>query len=251
MRRRPRLVGLLWRWHRRLGVLAALFALVLAVTGIVLNHSPELGLDRRFVDWPWLSRVYGDGSAELTAYPVGSHWLSRTANGLVYFDDVEVAPCAGQLVGATRLGEMYVAACTRQLLLVTASGELVEAADAGTGLPGPLVAVGRVDEGLVVQAAGDWWLADLDRMDFSRAAPAGALVRQLAPGELPRDLLSRIPAAQAWLSWERLLLDLHSGRLLGRPGVLVVDAVGLLLGVLALSGLGMWFLHRRSRRVRN
>ncbi len=43
MRRRLRLVGLLWRWHRRLGVLVACFALLLAITGIVLNHSADVG----------------------------------------------------------------------------------------------------------------------------------------------------------------------------------------------------------------
>ena len=52
MPRRPRLVGLLWHWHRRLGVIAAFFVLVLSVSGIVLNHSSELGLDRSFVDSP-------------------------------------------------------------------------------------------------------------------------------------------------------------------------------------------------------
>ena len=67
MRRRPRLVGLLWRWHRRLGLLAALFVLVVAVTGIVLNHTSGLALDRRFVDWSWLNAVYGDHSGELPA----------------------------------------------------------------------------------------------------------------------------------------------------------------------------------------
>ena len=44
MRRRPRLVGLLWRWHRRLGLLAALFVLLVASSGIVLNHTAGFGL---------------------------------------------------------------------------------------------------------------------------------------------------------------------------------------------------------------
>ncbi len=120
MRRRPRLVGLLWRWHRRLGVLAAFFVLVLSATGIVLNHTAELGLDRRFVDWPWLSQAYGDDSGNLPAFQLGEHWLTRAANGRVYFDAQEVAPCSGKLVGAVAVGELLYAGCAEELLLITA-----------------------------------------------------------------------------------------------------------------------------------
>ncbi len=145
MRRRPRPVGLLWRWHRRLGVLAAFFALVLATTGIVLNHSAELELDRRFVDWPWLSQAYGDGSGDLPAFQLGGHWLSRAANGRVYFDAREVAPCSGKLVGAVASGELLYAGCAEELLLLTGGGELIESINASTGLPVPVQAVGLID----------------------------------------------------------------------------------------------------------
>ena len=46
----------------------------------------------------------------------------------------------------------------------------------------------------------------------------------------------------------RLLLDVHSGRIFGRAGVLWVDVVGVLLGTLATSGTLMWLLHRRRYR---
>ncbi len=246
MRRRPRLVGLLWRWHRRLGVLAACFALVLAVTGIVLNHSAELGLDRRFVDWPWLSQAYGDNSGDLSAFQLGRHWLSRAANGHIYFDALDVAPCSGQLVGAVAVGELLYAGCAEELLLISARGELVESINASIGLPVPLQAVGLIENQIVLQAGGIWWLADLDLMDFSHHAPAaGAVIRQLVPDRLPDALRAKIPVPDQWLSWERLLLDVHSGRVFGRVGVLWVDGVGVLLASLALSGIAMWWLHRR------
>jgi PepSY-associated TM region len=248
MRRRPRLVGLLWRWHRRLGVLAAFFVLVLATTGIVLNHSAELGLDRRFVDWPWLSQAYGDDSGDLPAFQAGAHWLSRAANGRIYFDAQEVAPCSGKLVGAVASGELLYAGCTEELLLITHSGELVESINASTGLPVPLQAVGLIGSQVVVQAGGTWWLADLELMDFSHHAPAaGAVIRQLVPDRLPDAMRAQIPVPDQWLSWERLLLDLHSGRVVGRVGVLWVDGVGVLLAGLAVSGITMWWLHRRRR----
>jgi hypothetical protein len=253
MRRRPRLVGLLWHWHRRVGVLAAFFVLVLVITGILLNHSSQWGLDRRFVDWPWLSQAYGDDSAELPAFQLGEHWVSRAANGRIYFDSVEVAPCRGRLIGAVAADGLLVAGCAEELLLIAGSGELVESVTASTGLPVPLQAVGLVGSQVVLQVEGDWWRADMEQMDFSqRAAAGGTVIRQLAPDRLPETVRQEIPVPDHWLTWERLLLDLHSGRLFGRAGVLWVDGVGVLVGSLATSGTVMWFLHRRckQRRVR-
>jgi len=248
MRRRSRLVGVLWRWHRRLGVLAAAFVLMLSVTGIVLNHSPALGLDRTFVDWPWLSRAYGDGSADLPAYQPGQNWVFRAANGRVYFNTIEVAPCSGHLVGALLVGELFIAACAEELLLITPDGELLEAVNTSAGLPVPVLGVGLVEADAVLQTSAGWWLADLDSIDFSEPAAAGALIQQHAPGVLPDVIRDDIPAQESWLSWERLLLDLHSGRVAGPLGVLLVDLVGVVLAILAMSGLAMWWLHRRRRR---
>lgn len=250
MRRRPRLVNLLWRWHRRLGLLAALFALVLAGSGIVLNHTAELGLDRAFVDSPWLRQAYGDRSTDLRAFELGGHWLSRAANGRVYFDAVEVAPCRGDLVGALSTGPLLLAGCAEELLLITGSGELVESVTASTGLPVPLTGIGLVDEAVALQAGESWWLADLDRMTFGVRAAGGKLIGQLTPGHLPEPIRAALPAQEQWLSWERVLLDLHSGRLAGRAGVLLVDTVAVLLCTLALSGIAMWWLHRRGGRRR-
>ena len=247
MRRRPRLVSVLWRWHRRIGVLAAFFALVLALTGIALNHSDELGLEQRFVDWPWLSRAYGDDSGDLPAIKLGEHWLTRAANGRVYLDAQDVAPCNGPLVGAVSSGELFYAGCAEELLLITRRGELVESIAASTGLPVPLQAVGLLEDQIMLQSAGSWWRADLERMEFGERVPEAGAIQQLVPDRLPQALRAAIPAPQQWLSWERLLLDVHSGRVFGRLGVLWMDAMGVLLAVLALSGITMWRLHRRRR----
>ncbi len=51
------------------------------------------------------------------------------------------------------------------------------------------------------------------------------------------------------LSLERLLLDLHSGRIFGSIGVLVYDLLALALGFLSISGLVLWFRSRRNGKV--
>ncbi len=248
MRRHPRLVGHLWRWHRRVGLLTALFALVLASTGILLNHSARLGLDRHFVDWRWLRLAYGEQALDLPAYRVGQHWISRSADGRVFLDAREVAPCRGDLVGALWAEDLIHVGCAEELLLITDSGELVESITPALGLPAPLAGLGLVDSRPVLRVGDEWRLADLEGMTFSVTAPVGSIIQQLAPGELPDGIRAAIPDREAWLSWERLLLDLHSGRIMGRAGVMLADIAGLLLCTLGLSGVAMWWLHHRGGR---
>ena len=104
-------------------------------------------------------------------------------------------------------------------MLVTEGGELVESVSASNGLPVPLEAVGRINNQVAVKAGGRWWLADLERVGFDVAAPTGeVIIRQLIPDQFPDAIRENIPVQEQWLTWERLLLDLHSGRLLGTGG---------------------------------
>lgn len=249
MRTGQRLVGALWRWHRRIGLAAALLVLVLSVTGIALNHSPGLALDQNYVHWQWLLRAYGDDSGMRSGYRIDAGWVSRARGGQLSLNANAVTTCYDELVGALQTPQFVVAACADQLVLIQADGQLIEAIPASNGLPTPLQGIGRVDNAIVVQYEDRWFVADLDTLQFARPVTAGALVEQAAAGPLPAALISTLPAAQQWLTWERVLLDLHSGRLFGRAGVWVMDAAAVLLMCLASSGVAMWALHRR-RRVR-
>ena len=48
------------------------------------------------------------------------------------------------------------------------------------------------------------------------------------------------------VSWERLLLDLHSGRLFGKIGVLIMNIAAVLMLLLAITG--VWHFFQRKRR---
>jgi len=84
-------------------------------------------------------------------------------------------------------------------------------------------------------------------MAFSRRDPGGsAEILLLFPDRLPARVRAGIPEPEQWLTWERVMLDLHSGRLLGKPGVFGVDLMGVFLCSLAMSGTAMWWLHRHK-----
>ena len=58
-----------------------LFFLILAVTGFVLNHGGDLGLDTKYVHASWLSRWYGIKSeVPHRLFRAGRHQIAA-ANG--------------------------------------------------------------------------------------------------------------------------------------------------------------------------
>ncbi len=133
------------------------------------------GWTAAFVDWPWLSRVYGDDSGDLPAFQLGAALaVPGRQRPCLSRCPWKWRPAAAQLVGAVAAGELLYAGCAEELLLITGGGELVESVNASTGLPVPLTGIGLVDGQVVLQAGGTWWLADLDLMDFSQRAPAGS-----------------------------------------------------------------------------
>jgi len=247
--RRASLVGPLWRWHRRLGLLAALFVLFMAVSGIALNHGDALGLDRRFIHSHWLRAFYGERPAPASGFAVGAHWITGSVEGAVRLDERRIGVCDGELVGAVTAGDLLVLACSGEVMLLTADGALVESMSAARGLPVPLARVGLAGQDVLLLTGAGWRRLDTDTMTLSAPLLTGEQVAAVGPVALPDRLRERLAASEDWLSWERLLLDLHSGRLFGRSGVLLVDLGGMLLVVLAFSGVAIWWFHRHPRRA--
>jgi len=231
-----RLRAFLYLWHRRLGLAAAPLVVMLVVTGILLDWAHELGLDRAEADAAWLRAWYGlPPPAEAVAFRAGAAWVISLDDAL-YLGPRRVADDAGPLVGAAALDGMIVAASAQALFLLTPEGEMVERLGAAL-LPGPLDALGAGGGGQVVVVSGSAaYAAD---SSLARWADAPLPAAYVAPATPPAALLADIRARHGGpgVSWERVLLDLHSGRLLGRLGPTIVDAAALALGLLAFSGL--------------
>ena len=200
-------------WHRRVGLLAAVLVLALAVTGIVLNHGAALGLNRAYLDSSWLLDWYGmNPKTPPRAYRIGGKWLVRIENRLFFdgemgVDGVARAPGRLQRVAAAPDGGLVVETDRGRFRTDSASGynEWVEWR-AGRGDP--------------------VWLAP-------RMPPAGVRNRVL--------VVFRGPG----LSWDRLILDIHSGRILGAWGPYAMDLAALGLILLAATGFYNWLRGRR------
>jgi len=229
------------RWHRRIGVVSAVVVLGLVVTGLLLNHAPSLELDRSRVGLSWVLDRYGvDIEPPARGYAVDGHWLS-VCGGELFLDDRPVTDLAS-LSGGVSLDGLIVAAAPAVLVLLDGQGGVIErlALDA---LPGRISAIAQVDSGIALRVDGRWLASDVDLLGWE---PVAAPPRPAEARPLPADLASRITqrSRARQLSWERVLLDVHSGRFFGPFGPWVLDFFAVLLGFLALSGFWLWSRQR-------
>jgi hypothetical protein len=242
-------------WHRRIGLFAALFVIVLLVTGILLNHTEDLKLDSRYVGSSALLDWYGiQAPAKPVSYAAGGHWITQLGER-VYFDGHELLNDTGTLIGALTLDDRIIVAIEGRLLLFTAKGERLESLGGADGVPGGMRAIGTKADRLVVRASHGDYLTDKDGLRWEESEKEGDVhtpvegvvwAEQAAAPAALQQLLAESYRGRG-LSAERVLLDLHSGRILGWGGVWLVDAVAVLLMVLALSGVWMWLrLVRRG-----
>lgn len=240
----------LYRVHRVLGLTSAVFVLLLAVTGLALNHTGLLALDRHHVAGDWLLDWYGIEPPEITGFAAGDHHVAQMGERL-WLDGEPVLKDVDALRGAVKPGRFLVVALGNELALLTADGRLVERIGAGAGAPRDIRRVGATEDGTVVVEAGDGYF----RSDPTLAGwepSTGSGVDWSRSASLPAEQKRRM--ARQWrgrgLSVERLLLDLHSGRILGRFGVWLMDTMALIFIVLAITGTWVWYRRRPAQRNR-
>lgn len=236
-----------WTWHRRFGIVVALLVVILATTGLALNHTDALRLDERFVGAGWLLDLYGiEAPREVVAYAAGESRVALVGDRL-YLNGAARSGLYGGLVGAVSVDDLVVVAAGGEVLIFTRNGDLVDRLGPESAVPDEIDAIGVHSDGsIVLTSDGRVYHASIQTLMWSAAASSGEGIRWSQPVALPSDELERLREdfRGQVLTWERVLLDVHSGRLAGGAGVLLMDAAAILLLLLAFTGTWLWFRRR-------
>lgn len=238
----------LLRWHRRGGVAIALLVMMLVITGIPLNHSSQLALDSKPLRNRLLLSLYGMDVPSISGYAVGEQWLSHLGGNHIYLQNSEVAYCQQPIYGAVAVQGMIAVLCHQQLLLLTEAGEVVERVGSVFGLP-DADGIAASDDRLLLRVATGAVVADLNALQFvapQSVAGVDWVEASVPPAALQETLLQHHFGDAVTL--ERLLLDIHSGRIFGSWGVWLVDAAAVGLFMLALSGCWVWLTRPGRHR---
>lgn len=231
------------RFHRWLGVVLAFFVLLLAVSGIALNHAESWELDRRYVGWSWLLDAYGiEAPPPSASFADGSH-RATLLGGRLYFDGVDVAQDVETLSGIAVLDPLALVGAGDRAYILTTAGEFVQSIDLAAELRSPVVRVGKTDGAAVIESGGRLYRSDPDITVFEpwdEGLHEGVRWSSATrPDEAELDALATLYRGRG-LTVERVLADVHSGRILVFAGPLLMDLVAIFMIILSISGLIMW-----------
>ncbi|MCG7921079.1 MAG: PepSY domain-containing protein [Candidatus Thiodiazotropha lotti] len=230
------------RWHRRIGFILSLFVILIAITGIVINHANRFGLDTRPITSPWILSWYGvEFVGEIKGYATAESWISAF-QGKLYWDSESVGFCAEPLKGAEMVAGIWFVLCDTSLTLLSSDGELIEIVD--DVVPDNTRALSGVhDDWLVIVTETGMQTLHSDTLELKPDTVTNTTARIATP--LPASLQADLNFKSHSITIERLLLDLHSGRILQMPGALFNDLVALAMILLALSGSWLWLQRKR------
>lgn len=233
-----------YTWHRRTGVVISLIVVLLVITGFALNHTERFGLDKRFINTNWILDWYQiEVKGTVLAYKVNGDLIVQLGERL-YKNTTEIKSDVTQLVGAIEIDDMTIIALDQELVLVDQQGEIIEILSGVDGVPSGMRAIGKSREGEVyLEAAYGMYQVDIEDLTWVEQEIKDDSVVWAIPSTIDKSLYKNIEEQYRGkgLNLERVLLDLHSGRIFGHYGVLVVDLVGGLLLLLVISGFYMWF----------
>lgn len=237
------------KWHRRIGIFAASIAIYLSVTGLMLNHSHDIGLDNSRLSNTVILKLYGikPPAGKHTGTP--QHTVDKLGD-TVFLDGRIIGQYSAELAGAVELDSLPVIALRDSLLLLTAEGEIVETLTVSSGLPGQIARIGKSGARLLIQSGQQIYASDSELLNWQAVTdlPQSTSWATLAAmsAESQSRLNKQLPAYGP--SWERLLQDLHSGRFFKLPGTLLIDLTGIIILLLSISGIVSFSLRHKAKR---
>ena len=210
------------RWHRRFAVFISLWLLLLAASGLLINHAHDWGLDSRPLASTLQRWVYGieTQGADLCE--------PLTREGIA----------CEQLFARLKLPVGVLLLGVRDLFLLDESGQLVEKLSVRQFGLASLQAVFAEGSRIYLRDSNKTVLTTPDLVE-------GRILDNAAAAQLDGVSWQIVEPAQESITWERFLLDIHAARFLGPAAKFFNDLMAVLILILALSGL--WLFRAKGR----
>lgn len=215
----------------------SLLILAWLACGLLLNHADDLKLEKYTLSNSWLLQHY-----QVTDVPVDHGWLLADQlfleiDSQLYVNAEAKLRLNRPILGGILLDDMIVLATDDNLILFDIYGQYIDVLGAEELIPAEIQNIG-LHHGLPVlqtrtgmwqgnSILDDWQLISLMGVSWSESIPI--------PESTMNDLRQQFETYGVKLT--TLLTDLHNGRFFGHQGRWLIDALLLLIMVLALRGL--------------
>jgi hypothetical protein len=230
------------RWHRRVGIFFAIPAVLLAITGILLNHSQLLNLDKIYIANSAILDWYGmEPNTTPKSIAINNNNILTLLEDSLYLNGNLILENSTAPTGGGEMDE-YLIASTEDIVLLLGKkgGAVIEKLDK-TSLPrGKILASAVRNEKFLMDTTEGRFSATPEMINFSideREELPGATstkVSEVIMNKILNDWRGR--GLSAW----RVVLDLHSGKFFGKIGTFIADVFAIFLLLLVASGFYLW-----------
>ena len=228
------------RWHGLVGVSIVLFWFYLLISGLIINHSDMLELDKKEISYPWLISWYGIRAAEpKEGYDLGNGYLSWDGDNWV-LDDKLLSDSSGKPIGAVEAGSVNYVATTSSIFLYQSDGQLLDKIEKQSLPDYPVLAIGKRGSNVMLQTLSGVY-ATADGQKWEKSSATG--IKWSSLQDLPAEVKERSAEILApGISLQRVFQDVHSGRIFGRYAAWLLDIIA--FGLLGLGLSGFWLYWR-------
>jgi hypothetical protein len=229
--------------HRYIGLGICIFLVHLAVTGIFLNHSIGLRLDKTFVTWPWLLNQYNLSVPEpVNIFTIGKNNFS-TIDGEVFFNDKPIFLAEEELLGAIQNRDTFILASSSIITVISKEGYIINKDNIlpftikNIGFYGDEVAINDSEDKIWSSESinGVWKLTENMTAQWSKEG-------SLTPEN--KEKIRKYYVGDG-VSLEQIILDFHSGAIFQKAGKIFFDVISILLIILSFTGIWLWTIKRK------
>jgi hypothetical protein len=212
------------------------------MTGVVLNHASHLEIRDIKIHHPLLNKIYGLPETDSYSYSVGANNKFTYQNPDVLLGNHIIGKCPKKLAGGAIKSRFIVIACENNLQLLDKDFRLIEIYQRFSGLPGDIVSMAKGEsDQIFIKTKTGTYIFDIEQDLFSPAIYHGDFI---TPEKNTKMSEARNHNS---ITLDKLLLDIHSGRISGSLSLWLWDLVSICLVYLSLSGVWM---HIKRRTIR-
>lgn len=236
--RRARLLHSIYTWHRWMGLSILLWVLMWAVSGLLIEASPALGLDKKKLSANWLLTHYGV-SAPRHIGDWGNDNLQEWNQGISYkgqWLEKSQAP----IMAALATSNMIVVADPQTIQLYDLNGHWIDQLSTPASMPSHTIQqLGLANNHVVAKTPSGAYEIDGEWLQW--VASEQNNINWINRNQAVANQNIQSPKALHDITVERLVLDIHSGTLFGPVGRWLSRLAAVVMILLALSGFYTWF----------
>ena len=192
--------------HRFLGITLVFFIFILSVTGTLLQHAEEFNIRNNYASSSIAKNFYDIQPCKIYSYQFKKKWIS-ICNGDLYFDIKKVASNVGKISSIFVNKDQYHIHYDNHSIIINSDSSILE--------------MGHIE------------IEDSNII----------LEEDLIP--LKKKKVIEDISISKTITYERIVVDLHSGRLFGTFGVTLIDLVTIGIILLSFTGAYSWVRHKK------